>query len=191
MATKVLAFAGSTREGSYNKRLLTIVIEGAKTAGAEVTRIDLRDYPMPLYDADLEAREGIPEHAVRFRAQLRDHQGLLIASPEYNGSISGVLKNAIDWASRKTVQEPELACFREKVGAVVSTSPGPLGGARGLIVLRTLLLHLQVMLVPQTFSLPSAATAFAEGGRIADEKRHAQAENVGRALVATLDKLLR
>jgi NAD(P)H-dependent FMN reductase len=145
---------------------------------------------MPLYDGDLDAREGIPEHAQRFRAELKAHQGLIIAAPEYNGSITGVLKNAIDWASRKTAEEEELACFKNKIASVVSASPGPFGGARGLIILRTLLLHLQVMIVPTTMSLPSAASAFAPDGRLADERRHAQAQNVGRVLVATLEKHL-
>ena len=188
-AAKILAFAGSTREGSFNKRLLAIAAAGASTAGAAVTRIDLRDFSMPLYDGDLEAREGIPEPAERFRRELLAHGALLIATPEYNGSLSGVLKNAIDWASRQRPGEPPLACFRGKVAAIVSASPGAFGAIRSLVQLQTLLLRLQVMVIPETFSLPSAGTAFTPEGRLADEKRHAQAEGVGRALAALAAKL--
>jgi NAD(P)H-dependent FMN reductase len=189
MAAKILAFAGSTREGSFNKRLLTIAIEGATAAGAEVTRIDLRDFPMPLYDGDLEKREGIPEPAERFRKELLAHHALLIATPEYNGSLTGVLKNAIDWASRTKPGEAPLACFQGKIAALVSASPGAFGGVRSLIQLQTLMLRLQVMVIPESFSLPSAAGAFTEDGRLADEKRHAQAQSVGRALAALTSKL--
>src|SRR4028118_1141851 len=117
---KILAFAGSAREASYNKLLVKIAAEGARAAGAEVTYLDLRDLPIPLFDEDLEAKEGIPENARKLKELMMAHQGLLIASPEYNGSITAVLKNAIDWASRPaSSDEPMLACFSDKVAAIM------------------------------------------------------------------------
>src|SRR5205085_3265644 len=97
---RILAFAGSTRAGSFNKKLLAVAVAAARDQGATVTQVDLRDLPMPLYDGDLEASEGLPENARTFRSLLIEHEGILISSPEYNSSISGVMKNAIDWASR-------------------------------------------------------------------------------------------
>jgi NAD(P)H-dependent FMN reductase len=123
---KILAFAGSTREASYNKKLVKIAAEGARAAGAEVTYVDLRDLPMPLFDEDLEAKEGLPENVLKFKELMMAHQGFLITSPEYNGSITPLLKNAIDWASRPLPEEPPfaLSCFRDKVAALMSASPG-------------------------------------------------------------------
>src|SRR5262249_29719722 len=107
MAPRILAFAGSTRRDSFNKKLAGIAADGARAAGAEVTFIDLRDYPLPLYDGDLEAEKGLPEQAQRLKKLFLDHDGLLISSPEYNSSISGVLKNTIDWVSRPVPGEPD------------------------------------------------------------------------------------
>ncbi len=186
---RILAFAGSLREASFNKRLLAIAAAGAEAAGAQVTRIDLRDYPMPLYDGDLEARSGLPEAALGFRRALGEHDGFLLASPEYNGSISGVLKNAIDWASRPAPAESSPDPFHGKVAAVLSASPGRFGGARGQIVLRTLLATLQVLVLPDLVVVPGANEAFAPDGRLRDEKRHAQVGALGEKLAATLAKL--
>src|SRR5213080_352570 len=99
---KILAFAGSYREHSYNRRVLNIAIEGAREAGGDVTLIDLREFPLPIYNADLHAAKGFDTNALRLQDALKEHEGLLIASPEYNGSIPGGLKNAIDWASRQS-----------------------------------------------------------------------------------------
>src|SRR5688572_20474350 len=119
----VLAFAGSTRSESFNKQLVRLAAEDARAAGAEVTVIDLRDLPLPLFDEDLETENGLPENAKKLKALLREHDGFLIASPEYNSSISSVLKNAIDWASRpESDDEPPLVAFRGKVAALMSAS---------------------------------------------------------------------
>ncbi len=134
---KILAFAGSTRSASFNKRLARIAAEGARKAGADVTFIDLRDYPMPLYDGDLEDKEGLPANAKKLKEIFLAHKGLLIASPEYNSSMPGVLKNTIDWVSRVSdPKEVPLACFDGKVATLMSASPGALGGLRGLVHLR-------------------------------------------------------
>ncbi|NES22859.1 MAG: NAD(P)H-dependent oxidoreductase, partial [Symploca sp. SIO3E6] len=135
---KILAFAGSARIESFNKKLVKIAAEGAKVAGAEVTYLDLLDYPMPLFNQDLEASE-LPETVVQFKALLNSHQGLLISCPEYNGSITPLLKNAIDWASRPGPGDaPALGCFKGKVAALFATSPGGLGGIRGLVHVRAI-----------------------------------------------------
>ncbi|MCE9518722.1 MAG: NAD(P)H-dependent oxidoreductase, partial [Verrucomicrobia bacterium] len=129
---KILAFAGSTRAGSFNKKLIRIAADAARAAGAEVTLIDLRDYPLPLFDGDLEDENGLPENAKKLKALMRESDGFLISSPEYNSSITAVLKNAIDWASRQeTDDEPSLVAFRGKAAVLMSASPGALGGLRG------------------------------------------------------------
>jgi NAD(P)H-dependent FMN reductase len=121
---KILAFAGSTRIESFNKKLVKIAVEAARAAGAQVTYVDLRDIPMPLYDGDLETSQGLPENAKKFKAMVAGHDGLLISAPEYNSSITGVLKNTIDWASR-----PPDNPFSGKAASLMSASPGALGGA--------------------------------------------------------------
>ena len=136
---KILAFAGSTREGSYNKKLVKIAAAAARAAGAEVTVVDLRDLPMPLFDQDLETHEGLPAHARRLKELFLAHQGLLLSCPEYNSSMSGVFKNAIDWVSRPAPGETPLGCFMGKVAALMSASPGALGGLRGLVHVRAML----------------------------------------------------
>ena len=120
---KILAFAGSTRTGSFNKKLAKIAAAGATAAGAQVTYVDLRDFPMPLYDGDLEAKEGLPPNALKFKKLMLEHRGLLIAAPEYNSGITGVLKNTLDWASRDAPGESALACFDKKVAVLMSASP--------------------------------------------------------------------
>jgi chromate reductase, NAD(P)H dehydrogenase (quinone) len=97
---KIIAFAGSAREGSFNKKLVKLAARGASSEGLEVTYLDFRELPLPLFDEDLEAREGLPENVWKLKSLLKDHQGFLIACPEYNSSITPLLKNAIDWASR-------------------------------------------------------------------------------------------
>ena len=187
---KILAFAGSTREASYNKKLVKIAAEGAKAAGAEVTYLDLRDLPMPIYDEDLEAKEGIPENARKFKEILKANQGLLIASPEYNSSLTAVLKNAIDWASRPEPGEPPLACFTGKVAAIMSTSPGGLGGLRGLVHIRSILSNINVLVLPDQKAIPSAFQAFDEEGKLKDQKQQEAVEELGSKLVNLLTKII-
>src|SRR3954463_7815955 len=114
MTPRILAFAGSTRRDSFNKRLVPIATKGARDAGAEVTLIDLKDFPLPLFDQDFEAEQGMPEDGARLKKLFTDHDGLLLASPEYNGPVTGVLKNAFDWVSRTAPGEPPLVAFRGK-----------------------------------------------------------------------------
>lgn len=180
---RILAFAGSLRRDSWNKKLAHVVADGARAAGAEVTLLDLRDYAMPLYDGDVEAASGLPDAAKRFKQALIAHHGLLIASPEYNSSISGVLKNAIDWASRAEPGEKPLICFEGKVAGLVSASPGALGGLRGLVTVRSILGNLRVLVVPEQVAVSKAHEAFdAEGklrdAKVADAVRHVAARVV-------------
>jgi NAD(P)H-dependent FMN reductase len=187
---KILAFAGSLRTDSFNKKLVRTAAQGARNAGAEVTVLDLRDFPMPLFDADLESRDGLPEPAKKFKQLLRANDGFLIASPEYNSSFSGVLKNAIDWASRaESDDEPPLACFAGKVAVLMSASPGALGGIRGLIQLRTTLSNIRVLVLPEQIAVSKAREAFHDDGSLKDPKQQAAIEKLGATLTATLKKL--
>ncbi|MES2570014.1 MAG: NAD(P)H-dependent oxidoreductase [Verrucomicrobiota bacterium] len=186
---RILAFAGSTRSDSFNKRLVKIAAEGARAAGAEVTGIDLRDFPLPLFDQDLEEAEGMPENGRKLKALFREHDGLLIASPEYNSSISGVLKNAIDWVSRvEEENEPSLVAFRGKAAAICSASPGGLGGLRGLVHLRSILGNIGVLVLPDQVSISTAHEAF-EGDALKDPRKQGQAAALGKSLAELLSKL--
>lgn len=186
---KILAFAGSTRTDSFNKKLVKIAAQGAQAAGAQVTYLDLRDLPMPLYDGDLEIKEGIPPNAQKFKELLLAHQGLLISSPEYNSSISGVLKNAIDWASRALPGEAPLACFTNKVAGLLSASPGALGGLRALVHVRSILGNIKVLVLPDQIAVPKADQAFNPDGSLKDAKQQAAVQNIGSQLARMLIKL--
>lgn len=188
--SRLLAFAGSLRRESFNRRLLSTLVEGARAAGAEVTVADLREWPMPLYDGDLEAAQGLPDTVVRFKALLREHDGLLLACPEYNGSITPLLKNTLDWCSRRQGDETPLASFRGKVAGLVSASPGALGGVRGLAVVRALLGGMGMHLLPDQVAVGQAGSAFDAEGRLVDPKRRAAVEAVG-AAAADLARRLR
>jgi len=157
---KILAFAGSLRKGSLNRRLLNAAVDATRAAGGEVTVIDLADYPLPLYDGDLEAREGIPDNALRLKALFKEHQALMIASPEYNSSIPGVLKNTIDWISREWQGESGLVPYSGKIGLIMGASDGSLGGMRMLPHLRQILNALGVHVLPAQVSVANADVAF-------------------------------
>ena len=183
---KILAFAGSTREASWNKKLVRVAAEGARSAGAEVTVIDLRDFPMPLYDGDLEASEGLPEAVQRLKALFLDHQGLLISSPEYNGGMSAVLKNVIDWVSRKQGDEPNLAAYEDKVAGIMSISPGRLGGLRGLVHVRQILTNVGVLVIPQQHALGGAGGAFGDDGMLDDRAQQTTITGIGARVARTI-----
>jgi chromate reductase len=189
MPPKILAFAGTTRTEAFNKKLIRIAAASAREAGADVTLIDLRDLPMPLYDGDLEAKEGIPANGMKFKELMLAHRGLLISTGEYNSSITGVLKNAIDWASRSSPGEAELACFKDKIAGLVSASPGMLGGLRALFHVRQILGNIGVLVIPEQLALSRAHEAFAEDGSLKDPKRAAGVARVAGALVRIANKL--
>ncbi|MDZ4754913.1 MAG: NAD(P)H-dependent oxidoreductase [Phycisphaerae bacterium] len=184
-APKILAFAGSARRDSFNVALLAIAVEGVREAGGEVTLVSMRDYPMPMYDGDMEAEQGLPEHALRFKALLNAHAGILIACPEYNSSITPLLKNTIDWTSRPSPGQPSLQCYQGKVAGLLSAAPGALGGLRGLVTVRSILGNIGVTVIPQQFSLSKAGEAFDDQKRLKDESQAAKA----RAIAATLTRV--
>ncbi|MFM6192198.1 NADPH-dependent FMN reductase [Planktothrix sp.] len=186
---KILAFAGSAKETSLNKKLVQIAASGAKAAGAEVTYIDLKNLPMPLFDEDLEAQQGIPATVREFKDLMLAHQGLLIACPEYNSSITPLLKNVIDWASRPEPNLPGLACFNHKVAALMSASPGGFGGMRGLVHVRAILESIGVLVIPEQRSISQALEAFNEDGTLKDSKQQQDVENLGAKVANLLIKL--
>jgi NAD(P)H-dependent FMN reductase len=187
---RILAFGGSLRKDSYNQKLAAIAAEGAREAGAEVTLISLRDFPMPLFDQDLEAEHGMPAEAKRLKELFLSHQGLLIASPEYNSGYSAALKNAIDWVSRsETPDEPALSALAGKSAVIMAASPGGLGGLRGLVPLRMLLGNLGITLLPDQLAIPSALQAFGPDGHLVDPKQEEKVKALGAALAVQLKKV--
>jgi NAD(P)H-dependent FMN reductase len=186
---KILAFAGSGKETSFNKKLVQIAAVGAKAAGAEITYIDLRDFPMPLFDEDLEAQQGIPAAVREFKDLMLAHQGLLIACPEYNSSITPLLKNTIDWASRPEPNLPGLACFNNKIAAIMSASSGGFGGMRGLVHVRAILESIGVLVIPQQKSISKAFETFDENGSLKDSQQQQDVENLGAKVANLLIKL--
>jgi len=189
MMPRILAFAGSTRRESFNKKLVSIAVKGATDAGAEVTLVDLKDFPLPLFDQDLEAEQGMPENGKKLKKLFIDHDGLLISSPEYNSSITAVLKNAIDWVSRPAPGEPSLVAFRGKVATLMSASPGALGGLRGLVHVRSILGNIDVIVLPDQIAVAQAHEAFNSDGTLKDPKRQAGIEGLGKTLASFLMKL--
>jgi NAD(P)H-dependent FMN reductase len=188
-SVRLLAFAGSTRRGSFNKKLVAIAARSARRAGAEVTEIDLADLPLPLFDQDLEDAEGMPANGAELKRLMRESDGFLIAAPEYNSSITGVLKNAIDWASRREGDEAPLVAFAGKTAALMSASPGALGGLRGLVHVRAILANLKVLVLPEQQAIPQAAAAFDDEGNLTDPKQQEAIENLARRLVALTARL--
>lgn len=188
---RILAFAGSLRSGSYNKKLLQVAVEAAEKRGALITSIDLADYPMAIYDGDIEEAKGLPEAAKQLKKLFLEHEGLLIASPEYNSSISAALKNAIDWISRPEGNEEVLLPFRNKVAALMSLSPGYFGGMRGLVHLRSILSNIGVMVLPRQLILPNGYQAFDEKGQLIERNQQKGVEELTEALQRTLLQLHR
>lgn len=186
---KILAFAGSARADSFNRKLIAIAAQGAETAGAEVTVVDLRDYAMPIFDQDYEAQQGMPENARQLKRHLIASDGILISSPEYNSGYSGLLKNCIDWVSRaEAPDEKRLIAFRGKCVSLMSASPGKLGGIRGLAALRILLSNLGMTVSPGQVAVPNAVEAFDEEGQLVDEEQQQAIVNLAIDLVTTLNE---
>jgi NAD(P)H-dependent FMN reductase len=181
---RLLSFAGSTREGSYNKKLALLAQHIAEANGIEAVFVDLRDYPMPIYNGDLEAAEGPPERARAFKALLSEYQGVFIASPEYNSSVTPLLKNTLDWVTRVRAKgESGLEVFRTRVFAIGGASPGNYGGMRSLLQLRQILgVGMGALVIPQQLAVPRAGTAFEEDGSLKDETQQKLCADVIEAL---------
>lgn len=187
---RILAFGGSLRRDSFNQNIAAIAAEGASEAGAEVTVISLRDFPLPVFDQDLEAASGLPAEAKKLKELFRSHQGLIIASPEYNSSVTAALKNAIDWVSRaESTDEPPLSALAGKTAVLLAASPGGLGGLRGLVHLRSILGNIGITVLPDQLAVPSVHEVLSEG-KLKDPKLEARVKALGSTLANHLKKLL-
>lgn len=179
MTVRVLVVPGSNRSASLNRKLAAAAAAELAAQGAIVTRISLSDYPLPIYDGDLEIESGRPVEAGRLIDLFESHDGVLIVSPEYNAGITPLLKNTLDWMSRGD-GEP----FRNRVFALAGASPGRFGGMRGLIMLRqTLGIGLGALIIPEQFLLPGARSAFNDDGTIAETANPAALKKMIRALI--------
>ena len=181
---KILVLSGSTRVGSHNTRLAALAAKELALVDADVTRISLTDYSMPIYDADLEKETGTPHNAMKLRQIVGAHQGVFIASPEYNASVTPLLKNTVDWCSRAD-DNP----FTGKVAAVVSASPGQFGGVRSLKLAQQLLLQLGCHIVPAQCFLSKAHEAFDDKGALKEARNQKAVEALATALVKLATKL--
>jgi len=181
---KILAFAGSARRESFNRKLLAVAVQAVREAGGEVMLLDLNEYALPLYHGDVEDADGLPAAAVKLVELITRHDALLIASPEYNSMITPLLKNTIDWCSRAD-ENP----FAGKVAAIVSASPGALGGIRSLKMAQQLLLHLGCHIVPGNTLLPQAHKAFDTSGALTEERTLKSVKTLAGALVETARRL--
>jgi NAD(P)H-dependent FMN reductase len=186
---QILAFAGSARTDSFNKKLIAIAAQGARDAGADVTLLDLRDYEMPIYDGDLEAGEGLPANALKLREIFAAHDGLLIAAPEYNSSIAPLLKNVIDWVSRPAGDDAMLQYITGKTAALFSTAPGGLGGLRGLVHVRQILGNIGVTVIPNQVTVPGCRTAYDDSGALKDNGQRDAVHAVAAKLAAMTAQL--
>lgn len=184
----ILAFAGSTRADSFNKKMVRMAADGARNAGAKVTLVDLRDFAMALYDGDLEAAEGLPDAAQAFKKLMVENDGFLIAAPEYNSSISAVLKNTIDWVSRPVPDEPRLVAFQGKTAALMSAAAGGFGGVRSLAHVRSILANIGVVVLPEQVTLSEAMRAFLPDGSFRDEGMRGRVAGLGERLATFLQQ---
>jgi len=173
---RILAFSGSARGGSYNQQLLDVAVAALAEGPVPCTHIHLRDYPLPVYDGDLEASQGLPENAARLRELIAGHDAFLIASPEYNGLLSPLVKNTVDWSTRSPEGGADTSGWGGKWAALLAASPGALGGMRGLLSLRTLLTNLGCTVLASQVTLRQAGQAFDDDGRLGDEKTAARAQ---------------
>ena len=181
---RVLAVAGSLRSGSFNRKLVAVGAEALRRLGVAVDLLDLREVAMPCYDGDLEEQTGLPEGAKAFKQRLAQAQGLLISTPEYNNSLPGTFKNAIDWASRG-----DEDVFTGKVAALMAASPGGVGGMRALPHLRQVLTALDVWLVPAQVTVSRAHEAFAADGSLVADFYRKQVDGLAEALRDALRRL--
>lgn len=181
---RILVFAGSIRGGAFSASTADAAMKELALQGAEVTRISLADYPLPIMDQDLEKEKGVPQNAVRLARQIAAHDGLLIASPEYNASIPPLLKNALDWVSRvRRIEAHAFQPFAGKVAALCSSSDGNFAGVRCLYHLRAVLMACRVEVITPQCSVPRAAEAFDENGQFREERLRHQMETVCRTLI--------
>lgn len=185
---RILAFAGSSRRESWNRKVLEVAVGGAREAGAEVTVVNLADYPMPIYNADWHAEHGVPPAMLELRRLMMASNGLLIASPEYNTSITPLLKNTIDWLSQGVDGVSGDAPFRDKVGGLMGASNGAFGTIRALPHVSQILANLGVLMLP-IVAVPTVAKAFDESGAMTNEPVKKRLIGLGARLTRTIVKL--
>lgn len=182
---RILVFSGSTRTGSFNARLAALAAKEIALAGAEVTHVSLADFPMPIYNGDDEAKSGQPEYAVKLKRMIMQHQGVFIASPEYNASVTPLLKNTLDWVSRvREGKEPPLAAYKNRVFAIGGASNGNFGAMRSLMALRQVLeLGTGALVIPEQIAVRGAADAFDEDGHFKDERNAGALRSLAQRLI--------
>jgi NAD(P)H-dependent FMN reductase len=191
MLPKILIFSGSLRSSSYSARLAGRAVKEFLQAGTEVTWISLNDYALPLYDADLEAKSGVPDSALKLKRLMTGHEGIFIVTPEYNASMPPLLKNVIDWVSRaRERNEAPLAAFRDRVFALGAASERPSGGVYALLALRqALTIGCGALVIPEQIALGRAAEAFDPMDNLKDERDRAQLQRVVQRLLETAREL--
>jgi chromate reductase, NAD(P)H dehydrogenase (quinone) len=182
---KILVFAGSIRTASFNTRLAALAAKELAFLNVDVARISLLDYPLPLYHGDLEAEQGVPANAEKLKRLFGIHHGIFIASPEYNASITPLIKNAIDWISIvRESGEAQLAAYQDRVFALGAASPGRSGGMQSLIALRQVLaVGCRALVIPEQITVPNAETAFDDMDQLTDARAATQLKAVARRLV--------
>ncbi len=187
---RLLFFAGSARNGSFNKKLAALAHHIAEANGIEAVLVDLKDYPMPIYNGDVEAKEGPPERARAFKALLEEYGGVFIASPEYNSSVTPLLKNTLDWVTRVRAKgETGLEVFKTRVFAISGTSPGYYGAMRSLLHLRQILeVGMGATVIPQQIALPRAMDVFEDDGSLKDKAKQNLCKSVVEALALATRK---
>jgi chromate reductase len=176
--TKLLVLSGSIRTESFNRRLATRLASIAKQEAAEVTSLNLADFELPIYNGDLEASKGLPDAAKRLKALLHENTGLIITCPEYNGFMTPLLINAIDWCTRSEEASVDLSGFADKTLLVASASPGPGGGGRASIHLKTMLSAIGCIVFPQSLVVSSAFNAFDDQGEFSDASMAERAQRL-------------
>jgi len=182
---KIVAFAGSSRTESFNKKLIKASIPFLEDAGAEVVYLDLKDYPLPIFDEDIEKEQGLPPAVRELKDLFISADGVLVSSPEYNGCFSGLFKNLTDWLSRSVEGYPPLECFQFKTAALLAASPGGLGGVRVLPHVRNLLSNLKMHVIPDQFGLGNSYKAFDDNGSLIDMKNQETLKKICTSLVET------
>ena len=189
-ALKILVIPGSLRTGSLNARLAAVAAHELAQSGADVTRISLADYPLPIYDGDLQAKSGVPRHAVNLKRMLSAHHGVLIVTPEYNSSVPPLVKNTIDWVTRVRAKgETGLEVFKSRVFAISGASPGYYGAMRSLLNLRQILaIGVGATVIPQQLALPRASDAFEPDGSLKDKLQQDLLKDVVEKLVIAARK---
>lgn len=185
---KILAFAGSSRKDSWNRKVLEVAASGARDAGAEVTVVNLADYPMPIYDGDWHQENGVPQSTRELRKLMMAANGLLIASPEYNASVTPLLKNTLDWLSQEVDGQGGTAPFAGKIGGLMGASNGAFGTIRALPHVSYILSNLGVFMLP-VVAVPGVAAAFDEHGAMSNERAKKMLRGLGERLTHTIEKL--